>query len=188
MNSHDSLKNLKNFLVISLCVWMLMAGVCVLPIQGSTPPQEGSKAVTFALQNLNDQTVKSEELQGKVTVILFGCKGLPLTRESVGQIQRVADKHPNINVLLVLTNSLRPKDSTYASDEELRTLVETNHLHVPVLRDPGGELLFKRLSLRVLPSLIILNRKGELAAAAREGLDPNVNLASQLTWEIEKAQ
>ncbi|MBX7220991.1 MAG: TlpA family protein disulfide reductase [Blastocatellia bacterium] len=156
------------------------------PAVEPVPPIQ--KQVDFSLQSPQGGTVTTAQVQGKITVMLFGAKGLPLMRESLQQLQRVSDRYPEINVYVVVTNSNQPKDANFVSDEDLRSMMETSRFHFSVLRDPNGDLLFKKLGLRVLPSLIVLNRKGELAAAAREGLDPNANLASQLSWEIEKSQ
>ena len=178
--------NLLNSLTSFLLVIVIGLGFSLTTL-ASDFSQGNQQPVEFSLQTLDGQLVTSNHMHGKITVILFGCKGLPLMKESLAQIQRVADKHPKINVYVVLTNSNRPKDGTFVSEAELQTAIGASNLRVPVLRDPNGDQLFKKLGLRVLPSLIILNRQGELAAAAREGFDPTVNLASQLTLEIERA-
>ncbi len=168
--------------------------MCAAPVfgqgGGKTPTgiqkEEKREPLEFTFPTPDGTQVKAAELRGKVTVLFFTAKGMPLLRESVRQLRGVAERNPRINVLLVMTNSQRAKDQSYLSDAELKEWRDTQSLPIPVVRDPNGDILFRRLGMTVLPSAVVLTKDGKLAAA-REGIDPNVKLADQLRPEIEKA-
>jgi len=55
---------------------------------------------------------------------------------------------------------------------------------LPVLRDPDGAVS-KRLSVDQLPSVVIIDKQGNVAATIG-GMDPTVDLAKQLAERLSK--
>jgi hypothetical protein len=58
-------------------------------------------------------------------------------------------------------------------------------LKVTVLRDPDG-LVSKKMGVDQLPSIIILDKQGNVAGDPIGGLDPGGNLAGQLADRLDK--
>jgi len=54
-----------------------------------------------------------------------------------------------------------------------------------VLRDPDGAVS-KKLGVDQLPSVVILDKQGNVAGGPIGGLDPNGNLAGQLAARLDK--
>lgn len=186
----------KNSFLFTFCIALsLVAGNLSIPVLG----QDGGKIPTgvamepkrdpleFTFLRPEGGQLRAADLRGKTTVLFFSAKGMPLLKESVRQLRSVAERYTGVNVVLVLTNSQRPKDANYASDADLREWRDSQNLPFPVVRDPNGDALFRRLGLSVLPSIAILARDGKLSGPTREGIDPNARLVDMLRAEIEKA-
>lgn len=184
----------KNRILSTLCIAFSLAAMFPgTPVfgQGKIPTgvvkEPKRDPLEFTFSRPEGGQLRAAELRGRTTVLFFSAKGLPLLKESVRQLRNVAERFSGINVVLVLTNSQRPKDATYASDADLREWCDSQNLPFPVVRDPNGDVLFRRLGLSVLPSIAILARDGKLSGPIREGIDPNARLADMLRAEIEKA-
>ena len=83
----------------------------------------------------------------------------------------------------VSTDSESPKSKNYVSDDQLRTLARK--YKVTVLRDPDGAVS-KKLGVDQLPSVVIMDKQGNVAGGPIGGLDPTANLATQLSARLEK--
>ncbi len=184
----------KNSILSTLCIALsLAASVPAAPVfgQGKTPTgvamEPKRDPLEFTFLRPEGGQLNATELRGKTTVLFFSAKGMPLFRESVRQLRTVSERFSQVNVVLVLTNSNRPKDSNFASDADIREWRDGQGLPFPVVRDPNGDALFRRLGLSVLPSIAILARDGKLSGPTREGIDPNARLVDMLRAEIEKA-
>ena len=77
-----------------------------------------------------------------------------------------------MRVYWVSTDSTSPKSKNYATDEQLREFARKNGLKIAVLRDPDGALA-KRMGATQLPSIILLDRAGEVSIPVVGGLDPD---------------
>ncbi|HEX7772103.1 MAG TPA: redoxin domain-containing protein, partial [Pyrinomonadaceae bacterium] len=77
------------------------------------------------------------------------------------------------------------KSKNYASDQQLRAFAEKYGLKVTVLRDPDGAVS-KKFGVDQLPSIVILDKEGNISGGPIGGLDPSGNLASQLASRLDK--
>jgi peroxiredoxin len=102
-------------------------------------------------------------------------------------IRKLADEYSNrgVAVYFVSTESQNEKSKNYATDEQLRAFAEKYGLKVTVLRDPDGAIS-KKLSIDQLPSIVILDKQGNVVGEPIRGLDPQGNLAGQLASRLDK--
>ena len=138
----------------------------------------------FSLRALDGPPVTSESLRGEVVVLAFGASWLPLTRNQMESLKKLADQYAGrgVAVYWVSTESDAPKSKNFADDNQLREL--GRRYKITVLRDPDGAMS-KRLGVDQLPSSVILNKQGQVAAAVG-GLDPNADFAKQLAERLDK--
>jgi len=141
-------------------------------------------AVNFSLRAIDGQPVSSESLRGEVVVLAFGASWLPLTRNQMEAVKKLADQYAGrgVAVYWVSTESESAKSKNYVSDDQLRELARK--YKVTVLRDPDG-VVSKRLGVDQLPSVVIIDKQGN-AAATIGGMDPQANLATQLAARLDK--
>ena len=138
----------------------------------------------FSLRALDGPAVSSESLRGEVVVLAFGASWLPLTRNQMESLKKLADQYAGrgVAVYWVSTESDSAKSKNFVDDNQLRDL--GRRYKITVLRDPDG-LVSKRLGVDQLPSTVILNKQGQ-AAAVVGGLDPNADVAKQLAERLDK--
>lgn len=143
--------------------------------------------VDFSLRSIDGQTVTSESLRGEVVVLAFGASWLPLSKTQLQGVRKLADEYSNRGVVVywVSTESNDSKSKNYASDDQLRNFAQKYGLKVTVLRDPGGAVS-KRFGVDQLPSIVILDKEGNISGAPIGGLDPQGNLAGQLASRLDK--
>ena len=162
----------------------------VLPLSiGAHMPRKTIKApqaVEFSLRSIDGQTVSSNSLQGEVVVLAFGASWLPLSRTQLQGIRKLADKYSERGVVVywVSTDSESPKSKNYATDEQLRAFAKKYGLNVTVLRDPEGKVS-RQFKVDQLPAFVILDKQGNIAGPPIGGLDPDGNLADQLSKPLE---
>lgn len=153
----------------------------------SVAEQKEERPVDFSLLTPDGKTVTAADARGKVTLLFFIAKGIPLVREALIQLRQVAERNPQVNIYLIVTNGVRPKDQNYLSDADILDWVEAKKLSTTILRDPNGATLFKKLGLAALPGAVILKKDGTPSGLPREGLDPNGKMVEQLKAEIDRA-
>jgi len=138
----------------------------------------------FSFRAIDGQTVTSESLRGEVVVLAFGASWLPLTRNQMEAVKKLADQYAGrgVAVYWVSTESDSPKSKNYVSDDQLREL--GRKYKVTVLRDPDGAVA-KRLGVDQLPSVMIIDKQGN-AAATIGGMDPTADLGKQLAARLDK--
>jgi peroxiredoxin len=110
-----------------------------------------------------------------------------LSKTQLQGVRKLADEYSNRGVVVywVSTESLDEKSKNYASDEQLRSFAQKYGLKVTVLRDPDS-VISKKFGIDQLPSIVILDKQGNLAAGPISGLDPGGNLAAQLASHLDK--
>ena len=165
-------------------VALLMAAVLAAAFVIS-PAAWANQAPEFSLRAIDGDNVTSERLKGQVLVLAFGASWLPPSRNRIEVVKKLGDDYAGRGVVAywVATDSESPKSKNYASDDQLRALA--HKYKVSVLRDPDGALS-KRLGVDQLPSVVILDKQGNLSGGPIGGVDPNANLNTQLAERISK--
>jgi peroxiredoxin len=150
----------------------------------SVPAWAQNRAADFSFRAVDGAAVTSESLRGEVVVLAFGASWLPLTKNQMEAVKKLADQYAGrgVAVYWVSTESDSPKSKNYASDEDLRELARK--YKASVLRDPDG-VISKKLGVDQLPSVVIIDKQGNIAATIG-GMDPNANLATQLAARLDK--
>jgi peroxiredoxin len=163
-----------------------LAGFLVVLLAGLAVAQ-GRGPVQFSLRSVDGQTISSDSLRGEVVVLAFGASWLPLSKTQLQGVRKLADQYSNRGVVVywVSTESEDAKSKNFATDEQLRTFSQRYGLKVTVLRDPDG-LVSKKMGVDQLPSIIILDKQGNVAGDPIGGLDPGGNLAGQLADRLDK--
>ena len=147
-------------------------------------PFARAQAPDFSLRALDGPAVTSESLRGEVVVLAFGASWLPLTRNQMEGLKKLADQYAGrgVAVYWVSNDSDNPKSKNFVSDEELRDL--GRKYKISVLRDPEGPVS-RRLGVDQLPATVIINKQGQIAATLG-GLDPSADLAKQVAERLDK--
>jgi len=164
-----------------------LAGLLMLLLACLATGQNSPGPVEFSMRSIDGQTITSESLRGEVVVLAFGASWLPLSKTQLQGIRKFADDYSNRGVVVywVSTESENAKSKNYASDEQLRAFAQKYGLKVTVLRDPDG-VISKKFGIDQLPSIVILDKQGNVAGGPIGGLDPNGNLAGQLAQHLDK--
>jgi cytochrome c biogenesis protein CcmG/thiol:disulfide interchange protein DsbE len=138
----------------------------------------------FSLRAIDGEAVTSQSLRGEVAVLAFGASWLPLSRNQMESLKKLADQYAGkgVAVYWVSNDSDNPKSKNFVSDDQLRELARK--YKVSILRDPDGALS-RKLGVNQLPSVIILDKQGQVAGSIG-GMDPNANLTTQLSARLDK--
>lgn len=162
----------------------IAASIIAIALTASMPGSAQNPAPEFSLRAIDGETVTSASLRGEVVVLAFGASWLPLTRNQMEAVKKLADQYAGrgVAVYWVSTESESPKSKNYASDEQLRALAQK--YKATVLRDPDGAVS-KKLGVDQLPSVVIIDKQGNVADRIG-GMDPNADLAKQLSVRLNK--
>jgi peroxiredoxin len=163
---------------------IIAAGVFAIALSASITGSAQNPAPEFSLRSIGGETVTSASLRGEVVVLAFGASWLPLTKNQLDAVKKLADQYAGrgVAVYWVSTESESPRSKTYASEEQLRALAQK--YKATVLRDPDGAVS-KRLGVDQLPSVVIIDKQGSVADRIG-GMDPNADLAKQLAERLSK--
>jgi peroxiredoxin len=150
----------------------------------STSAWAQNRAADFSFRSIDGETITSDSLRGEVVVLAFGASWLPLTRNQMEAVKKLADQYAGrgVAVYWVSTESESAKSKNYVSDEQLRELARK--YKATVLRDPDG-VVSKKLGVDQLPSVVIINKQGNIADTIG-GMDPSADLAKQLSERLSK--
>lgn len=174
-------------MVLSNCKTYMAAILLVLLASSLALAQKSNGPVEFSMRSTDGQTVTSDSLRGEVVVLAFGASWLPLSRTQLQGIRKLADEYSGrgVAVYFVSTDSEDSKSKNFASDEQLRAFAQKYALKVTVLRDPDGDVS-KKLSIDQLPSIVIIDKQGNVVGEPVRGIDPQGNLAGQLAKTLDK--
>ena len=163
---------------------IIAAGVFAFALTAAITGSAQNPAAEFSLRSIDGETVTSASLNGEVVVLAFGASWLPLTRNQMEAVKKLADQYAGrgVAVYWVSTESESPKSKNYASDEQLRALAQK--YKATALRDPDGAVS-KKLGVDQLPSVVIIDKQGNVADRIG-GMDPNADLAKQLAERLNK--
>ena len=142
--------------------------------------------VDFSLRAIDGEPVTSQSLRGEVAVLAFGTAWLPLTRNQLESVKKLADQYAGrgVAVYWVSVDSDNPKSKNYVPDDQLRELARK--YKVTILRDAEGALS-RKIGVDQIPSVVILNKQGNVASSLNGmALDPSVNLTTQLSARLDK--
>src|SRR6266852_6535579 len=109
-------RNLKTIaIMICLCMVALAVSVCA---------QAQNRAAEFTLRAIDGEPATSESLRGEVVVLAFGASWLPLSRNQMEAVKKLADGYAGRGVAAywVSTDSESLKSKNYVSDDQLRDL------------------------------------------------------------------
>jgi peroxiredoxin len=164
----------------------IMAGLMTLLATSVALAQNPARA-DFSLRSIDGQTVTADSLRGEIVVLAFGASWLPLSKTQLQGVRKLADEYSNRGVVVywVSTESDDSKSKNFASDEQLRAFANKYGLKVTVLRDPDGAVS-KKFGVDQLPSIVILDKQGNMVDGPIGGLDPSGNLAAQLASRLDK--
>ena len=176
------LKSRKAVAAATLSLVIPLSVAASLPRKVASTPQ----AVEFSLRSIDGQNVSAQSLRGEVVVLAFGASWLPLSRNQLQGIRKLADKYSEQGVVVywVSTDSESPKSKNYATDEQLRAFSKKYGLNVTVLRDPDGKVS-RQFNVDQLPAIVILDKQGK-AGTPIGGLDPEGDLVKQLSSSLEE--
>jgi len=139
----------------------------------------------FSFRAIDGPNVTAESVRGEVVVFAFGASWLPLTRNQMEGLKKLADQYAGrgVAVYWVSTDSDAAKSKNFVDDNQLRVLGQK--YKITVLRDPDGAVS-KRLGIDQVPATIILNKQGQIAANV-SGIDtsPTADLAKQLAEKLD---
>ena len=139
----------------------------------------------FSFRSIDGETVTSDSLRGQVVVLAFGAAWLPLSKNQLEGVKKLADDYAGrgVAVYWVSTDSDSAKSKNFASEDQLRTL--GRKYKVTVLRDPDGAVS-KKFGVNQLPTVVIIDKQGNTSGGPIGGLDPNANLTAQLSERLKK--
>jgi len=165
----------------SFALAIILAGMTATQI--SAIPQ--NHPADFSFRGVDGPAVTAESLRGEVAVLAFGASWLPLTRAQMEGLKKLADQYANRGVVVywISTESDSQKSKNFASDDQLRALGQKYKL--TVLRDPDGAIS-KKLGVDQLPSIVLLDKQGNVSGAPIGGMDPDASLAAQLAPRLDK--
>jgi peroxiredoxin len=166
----DHMKKIRNSL-------FLIFAVTVFAIAGSAQT---------SLQKLGGGNVDVEAQGGKVVVLAYGARWLPLSQKQVDFTNLLAKKYAGKNVVVyfVATDSLNQKSKNFADEGMLSSFASDKKLSVPVLRDPDGSTM-KKFRVDQLPSFVVLDKTGAVSGDAFGGIDPKFDITIPISKRID---
>src|SRR2546423_12786558 len=102
---------------------LITAALAALTL-ASVAPRTGAQSAEFSFRSIDGPAVTSESLRGEVVVLAFGASWLPLTRNQMEGLKKLADQYASRSVVLVLggTGFDAREINKFASDGELGAL------------------------------------------------------------------
>ena len=139
-----------------------------------------------SLQRIGGGNIDLEAQKGKVVVLAYGAKWLPLSAKQVDFTNLLAKKYAGRNVVIyfVATDSLNGKSKNFAANEALAQFATESKLSVPMLRDPDGALM-KQYRIDQLPSFVVLDKTGAVSGDPFGGIDPKFDITVPISKRID---
>jgi peroxiredoxin len=137
--------------------------VAIIAMALSTALFSAPQAGNITLRSVEGDIITLDKHRGHPVVLVFNATWVPTAKKSLPALQRIANLFESRGVVFywVSVNSDHAGEKRYISDANLKTFAKENGLEVSVLRDPEMKA-FHHYGLNALPSLAILDRKGEL--------------------------
>jgi peroxiredoxin len=143
------------FLVILILLVALGAGTALLSRTKSTGPKiiaAGDQAPEFRLRSIDGKTVSLADHRGKVVLVHFWATWCPPCVEEIPTLERFSQQifGTDIEVLAISVDD---------SADVLKTFLDKNRVHFPVLLDPGRATAGSYGTLK-FPETYIVGRDG----------------------------
>ena len=136
----------------------------------------------FSFTTLGGQTVSPESQRGKVVILLFSGVQDPQCRDSMRALAALADRYQgkDVRVYWVSINSVAE-----ANDSQLQKTCGPSG-SVVLARDQN-QAAFKRFAGKngQLPTVVVLNKQGQLQGQARGGFNPNSDFVNDLASIVD---
>lgn len=118
------------------------------------PPtvQEGLKAPSFALKNLDGETVKLENFLGKPLVLIFWTTWNPYATDELVILDAYFARNPNLSFSLLTLNSQEDRSV-------VANFVQRAGIALPILLDERG-LVGEQYELRMVPTTYFIDAQG----------------------------
>lgn len=147
-----------------------------------------ASAQSVVFTSLEGEKIDLEAQKGKVVVLAIGAQWLPLSTQQADLVNKLAKKYANRDVVFyfISADSTSAKSKNYASNEEIRKFAEENKLSVTILRDSDGATSLKKFNIDQLPSFVILDKTGQVAAEPFSGIDPTSDISIPISKVIDK--
>jgi len=158
--------------------------VLIFALTVSSVVASQNRPVEFSLRAIDGEAVSSQSVRGEIVVLAFGASWLPLSRNQMEGVKKLADQYAGrgVTVYWVSVDSDNTKSKNFVSDDQLREM--GRKYKVSVLRDPDGTLS-RKMGVDQVPSIVILDKQGNIADSIG-GMDPNANLTTQLSARLDK--
>ena len=159
----------------------LAAAVCAGARQEGAPTQQQPAVEGFRLKGLDGKFYDTSEMKGDVVVVSFGATWCtPCTWELVA-IEELKVEYAGKPVRFMWVNIEDPKRTT---NNILKYYVKDRKLTIPVLRDPGGEVLSRYESTGTrIPVMVMFDREGRVSAPVQKGMPQDIVLYKQTVRE-----
>ena len=142
-------------------------------------------AIGFAQQDLSltaldGKSVTLSSMRGRVAVLLFAGVQDPQCRDEFKALEALGERFRDKEVSIYWV-SINPVSA--AGDERLRGQCGAG-TNVAILRDTN-QSGFKRFGGSQLPTVVILDRKGEVQGRPRGGFNPNADFVNDLASVVD---
>src|SRR5216117_1421886 len=113
-----------------------IAGFILVAALARTTLAQGGPA-EFSLRAIDGETVTSQSVRGEVVVFAFGATWLPLSRNQMEGVKKLADQYAGngLAVYWVSADYENAKSKHFVSDDQLRELARK--YKITILRDPA---------------------------------------------------
>jgi len=157
-------------LTVALCAMVVTAGLW--------SPASAQQDLTFL--SPSGQSVTLSGMQGKVVLLLFSGVQDPQCREVMKALQSLSDRYQgkDVSVNWVSINSVAE-----ASNEKLKAPCGPAG-SIIILRDQN-QAAFKRFGGKQLPTLVILDKQGQLQGRPYGGFNPDSNFINDIAATID---
>lgn len=125
--------------------------------------ETGSPATPFTLPTADGGRLSLREFSGRPVILNFWWAGCPPCREELPVLQRYADSHQDVALLLI-----DPVDGAAGA----RAFAESVHVHAPVLLDSDGRVA-AAYKVASYPTTFFLHRDGTIASRYPLALTPD---------------
>jgi cytochrome oxidase Cu insertion factor (SCO1/SenC/PrrC family) len=131
-------------------------------LAGAGSTTAGQRAPAFVLPAVDGGRASLEEFRGRTVILNFWWSGCPPCRQEMPLLQRYADAHPD--VALVLVDPVDGRDA-------IRGFVSSLHVRAPVLLDEGSRVA-AAYGVAGYPTTIFVRPDGTIASHISGALDP----------------